>query len=57
MAGQSVVKGIKDNKWLIGTLVCKLLFPTISTWQANNMADSIIIAAFYGANFVYDEYN
>ncbi len=27
----------------------------MSTWQANNMAVSIIIAAFCVANFVYDE--
>ncbi len=39
-------------------LVCKLFFPTTSTWQANNMVVSIIIAAFFcGANFVYDENN
>ncbi len=38
-------------------LVCKLFFPTTSTWQANNMVVSIIIAAFCGADFVYDENN
>ncbi len=37
--------------------MCKLLFPTTSTRQANNMAVGIITAAFCGANFVYDENN
>ncbi len=32
-------------------------FPTTSTWQANNMVVSIIIAAFCGADLVYDENN
>ncbi len=41
------------SKWLIGTLV-QTFFPTCP--QANNMF-VIIIAAFYSANFVYDENN
>ncbi len=32
-------------------------FPTPSTQQANDMVVSIIIAAFCGANFVYNENN
>ncbi len=32
-------------------------FSTPSTQQANNMVVSIIIAAFCGANFVYNENN
>ncbi len=37
--------------------MCKIFFPNTSTCQANNMVVSIIIAAFCGANFVYDEDN
>ncbi len=47
-------ESFKVTYWNISV---QTFFTTTSTWQANNMVVSIIIAAFCSANFVYDKNN